>query len=585
MTLCYYLAAAKNLLPPPKVTASDPPAASNSTTSSVDLRGPTVNPVPPPALDTEGIHHNAPDGSLFSLQDMISFFTGTSDIVNSNLTLFIVMIVFAGKDRYKEAQNEWKWINDVGEHHVYLVTRTRECEKGTDDPKDIQLWDIKEARFNEIGRTITLNGEPIGFADVFKYWSLKASNTGIFRKGGRGQEHHALPNNTALTNRGLDTSGQIILDFTVDPGSGFSWGNAPLSFLPAGSASEPVGSVICQTCSVHGTFDWDLDIGTSSSGLVTGHVSLTARNVGATLQPKLSLYSSGSEVFEYETEIWGTGIPSAGIHASKWFDVGATIALVLRVKIEKTPEPMAITAGFNISLAEEAVFRIDLENPERTQIEGWKVQVHPLEPEVSSNASMRITVGPRLLLSYGFEVLTQGASVGLIFGGGNVDVSVNTQESHHSCSKERKAKNSLEIEGGLINELAAFGQAKVAKGTATTKTLASTSTQLFSMSKTVNADLLGAPTIAVQKVDHFTPNFLEKAKSELASLTNQAKDEVETAAVTVTSAVESVASKASKGVTSAAGEAKETITAIAAQVESKATGVVAAFTGAFKNIF
>ena len=140
---------------------------------------------------------------------------------------------------------------------------------------------------------------------------------------------------------------------------------------------------------------------------MSGQISFTARNVGATLQPKISLYGTGSEVFEHEMPIWGMGIPYAGIYASKWFDVGATISLILRVKIEKNPEPMAITAGFNISLAEDAVFKIDLDNPENSEVSGWIPQVDSLDPEVSSNASVKITIGPRLLLTYGLEVLSQ----------------------------------------------------------------------------------------------------------------------------------------------------------------------------------
>lgn len=441
-----------------------------------------------------------------------------------------------------------------------MVTKNQECDRGADDPEDLQLWAIKEVKFNNFKKSVTMVGTAVEFMDVFKEWRLKASNTGIMakRKGIDGAE--------GVHGRDMVSKGQIDLDYQISPKFGLAFGGSPpRPLLPTDPDHMMTGALFCETCSIYGTFDWDLDIGRGSlSDLrpLKGVISLTARNVGAMIQPKLALYE-GTEVIDHEIEIWGKAIPRSGIYKRGLFDIGATVHLIFKIKLQKTPVPMAMMAGFNVSLADEAVVKIDLGNPEKSVVNGWKPSIDSLEPYVSSNSSMTAIMGPRLMLSYGAEVIGQGAQVGIVFAGGNLELKVKTDDKS-SCSKEAAARG-VSFEGGLVNEVAAYGTAKLISSIATTTTLASTSKQLFSTCKTIDASLLGTRHRPTQLHEHFTPEIVAKLAS-------------------VTAAVGSLASKASEAITSIASEASETAASVIDEVKTEGSEVIAGATSAVGGV-
>ncbi|KAF2206623.1 hypothetical protein CERZMDRAFT_103151 [Cercospora zeae-maydis SCOH1-5] len=359
-----------------------------------------------------------------------------------------VELTFDREVQFQQIQAEWEWINQGKDHAVILITENEHCDRNNTDGSPRQLWKAAKADFDDKTNTVHLTAQPINFAEAFgKNWHLNI--------------HRDEPT-TPLYKR-ISSSAHISLNNNFS-GYGLTVPSSSLGPTELLSHAPPLGSLTCSNCAITGAIDFSLSL----HGLTgTGTLHITGTSLSATLSLLLEIYStlpssstssssSSSSTTTttslQEHEIWSSVLPYSGIHIPSILDIGPTLKFLLSSTFSSSSsssssssietkqqqhhqqKQLALQLGYTLTFPEQVNFQWDILHPtSKPTFTGLEPTFELLPAGISDDWEIAGTWGPKVELSLDWNVLGQGASVGVQFCAAEVGWDVRVDRGRSGC--------------------------------------------------------------------------------------------------------------------------------------------------------
>ncbi|CAK4031671.1 Hypothetical predicted protein [Lecanosticta acicola] len=514
------------------------------------VRNQTVIPIPPDVVDYN-FRRSPPEQQFILKTDSESFYHGLngnhSNHPISNLTVYTngiherilslgrldglldwanctdhsIRLQFLPEVEFQKIRQDWEWVNTAQKNYIIFVTTNSHCDRGPHDPGFLQPWHVSEAHFDSEENSIKIVAEPKEPKEAFQNWHLQANSKGI------------LPDRPAK--RGFSSHGGMV-DVSVHiPQVGYGFGSGLIIQDTVIGTQKPGGSILCDGCTIHGSLHMKFDIQPDWRNIIKGEITISSHGINALMRLNASVYGAQKKVIDHRLVVYAAPVPAMGLflvfHNIRLFEVGLGVELLLRAGLGGNPEPVALSAGYNITLADESEFKLDLSNPKNIDASGWNPRIEAVEPAFSDGISITGKMGQEMRLVLALEDIISGGQAGFIIGGGTLNVRAKGVDEKPACGQE-SASRGVELQLDVAEEVGAFVSGRAYFwGKGKTFTLASTATPLYSQCMPITR------VSEIPQPTHMPTPILQKFLSETVGPLGTAASAVNTA----TSKVESVA--------------------------------------------
>ena len=390
---------------------------------------------------------------------------------NAQCSTGSITLTFNKEVEFDQVQKAWGWVNSADKNYIVLVTENAQCNMPDGDPSSRQPWHIKHATFDDGKNTVTLSAEPKTWEDAFSHWHLRVSSKGIVPRG----IHRSL-----VKRIGYNGTASLPLAFDFSSPT-LSLGDTEL---------HNSASIACSSCYTTGSLDFDIDVTYWFPASLTGTVTMTPNDIGASITTQISV-DEGLSSGLYKTFTLFQFHPDS-FYIAGIIDVGPSFYVNLIAGIDECTAKVELATGISMQIPADSVAVLDFNDASQNKWYDWVPQFTPQIPDnlFSEQISVSASVGAQIRVEFDAQVLGFGLSAGVALDAPTLELTVSGIAEDDACDS-KGADFGVEFDVSLGAELDLFAGFVAATDLPNKLVLASTSYDIYSTCAPVAS---GTPT-------------------------------------------------------------------------------------------
>ncbi|KAK3049991.1 hypothetical protein LTR09_008646 [Extremus antarcticus] len=283
---------------------------------------------------------------------------------------------------------------------------------------------------------VTLTAKPKTWEDAFDHWQLKISSKGITPQS-------AHSSRSLVKRIGYNGTQSLSLDanFATDPIE-----------LTSSDDSDATASIGCDPCYTTGSLDFDIDVTYWFPAQISGSVTMTPNNIGATFVANVeaseeltSQHSASKELFALHPD---------GINIDR-----PEFTINLAAGINSLDAKMDVfSSGISMSIPAEAIAVLDFDDSSLNQFQDWSPVFAPAMPEnfLSAEISLSAFAGIRTRIEFDIELFNYGFLAGFSLDAPSFGVTLTGQAADGGVCDDPEADFGVDLSMDLFAELDFF---------------------------------------------------------------------------------------------------------------------------------